>query len=106
MLYMVKENFYTDESVISRVGEGINFAVGIAAFDSLKEPTLEPSYGEIVFVNSYWGHSENGEVYWTEKEIPSHTCSREELGLDQSENGSSFFPIKKENVIDVQTHQK
>ena len=41
-----------------------------------------------------------------EKEIPSHTCSREELGLDQSENGSSFFPIKKENVIDVQTHQK
>lgn len=34
ILYTIKENFFTDESMISRDGVGINFAVGLGAYGS------------------------------------------------------------------------
>ena len=103
VLSTVREDFFTDDYELSLADQGINFAVGFSPYDGSTEPILDPAYGDLVVVRSRWGEDENG-IYWTQEEIPTHTCSRQELGLDPSEAGSSFFPIKEKSVIEVTTH--
>ena len=42
---------------------GFNLAVAFTAFDDEPEPILDKSYGEIVFLHSYWGETEDGETF-------------------------------------------
>ena len=105
VLTTVKENFFTDDYEINLADQGINFAIGFSPYDSSTEPILEPAYGDLVVVRSRWGEDESG-IYWTQEEVPTHTCTREELGLDPSEAGSSFFPIKKKDVPMVENHYR
>ena len=102
----VKEDFFDDDYKISRVDQGINFAIGFSPYDSSTEPVLFPEYGELVAVRSNWGEDENGIITWFQEEIPTHSCSREELGLDPSEAGSAFYPITEKSLVEVATHYK
>lgn len=102
----LKEDFFDDGEELSYEAEGINLAVGFSPYDSSTEPLLEKKYGEFKFMRSSWGKDENDKVYWRNEEIPSHICTREELGLDPSENGSNFLPIKPVHISEISSHQK
>ena len=69
---------------------GLNFAVAFSAYDSETEDILDPSYGSLTFNNYAWGVEEN-EYFVSIDEMPSHTCTKEELGIEGV--NSSFFPI-------------
>ena len=44
-----------------------------------------------------WGQNEDGSYYSVKEEIPSHTCSAEELGLTEGP-GTTFFPIHENSI--------
>ena len=90
ILSAVNDRFY-DPDYIFRAEDGLNFAVGLTAWDSTKESILDPSIGRIRFIAYEWGSDELGNPYSSYDEIPSHACSREELGL-VGEN-PAFMPI-------------
>ena len=83
---------------------GLNFAIAFTAYDNEKEDILDPSYGSLTFTTYEWGLDENGDTFIKFDEIPSHVCSREELGLEG--DNSSFMPIIGTNVSTVNLHQK
>ena len=60
----------------------LNFAIGFTAFDSETEDILDPSYGKITFMKYEWGERESGDYFSEYTEIPSHTCTKEELGIE------------------------
>ena len=76
--------------------KGLNLAVGLTAYDSEREYILDKSIGELNFMAYEWGEDENGEVFARKTIIPSHVCSKEELGLEG--DNSNFFPLFKGQV--------
>ena len=68
-------------------------AVGLTAYDSETEYILDKSIGELNFMAYEWGEDENKELYVRKTILPSHICSKEELGLEG--DNSSFFPLFK-----------
>ena len=74
---------------------GLNFAFAFTDYDSETEDILHPSYGSLVFTTYEWGEDSDGNPFTKFVEIPSHTCSREELGLEGQEK-SHFYPIKED----------
>ena len=92
ILETTKEDFFDDTHELT-FEDGINFAVGLSSFDTNTEPILDPQYGELVFLKRRWKFSqEEGELEDHNEVINTHTCTREELGLDDSEN-SLFYPM-------------
>ena len=51
-----------------------------------------------------WGSRENGDYYVEQKEIPSHVCTEEELGI-QGDN-SLFMPIDESVISLVKRYRK
>ena len=84
--------------------QGLNFAIGFTAFDKETEEILEPSYGKIVFMNYEWGERESGDYFAEYTEIPSHTCTKEELGIEGT--NSLFMQIPQNQMKLVTTYQK
>ena len=72
------------------MSKGLYFALALTAYDNERESVLDPSIAEIVFYEYEWGINDNGEVYSFRKELKSHTCSTEELGLATSDGKNSF----------------
>ena len=86
------ENFFNYDHVFD-FEKGLNMAVGLTAYDSETEYILDKSIGELNFMAYEWGEDENKELYVRKTIIPSHICSKEELGLEG--DNSSFFPLFK-----------
>ena len=72
--------------------QGFAFAVAFTGYDSVQEPILTPDIGTLVFNHYSWGPTEDGFAS-ERKEISSHTCTDEELGLAGDEEDASFLPI-------------
>ena len=85
--------------------ESLGFAVGFTAYDSVEEPILDPSIGELVFNAYEWGPAADGTFFSRYISIPSHTCSEQELGLVHGHD-TSFLPLKEENLNDLKTFRK
>ena len=100
-----QKNYFTDDFEFT-YEMGMNFALAFTAYDEETEYILDPSYGNIVFIREAWGEKENGEYYWTFDEIPSHTCTKEELGFGDNSNKSRFMPIPDDQVGLVKKYQK
>lgn len=84
--------------------QGLNFAIGFTAFDSETEDILDPSYGKIAFMKYEWGERESGDYFSEYTEIPSHTCTKEELGIEGA--NTLFMPIPENQRKLVTTYQK
>lgn len=65
--------------------------MGLTAYDNDEENILDPSIAEIVFLAYEWGPDKNGVPQVTYTRIPTHSCTKEELGLEG--DNSSFMPI-------------
>ena len=83
---------------------GLYFAVAFTAYDNEREDILDPSYGSLTYTTYEWGDYENGEPYLKFEEIPSHNCSKEELGIEG--DNSSFMPIVEGSKNMVELYQK
>lgn len=95
-----KENHFSATDRFS-YENNFNMAVAFTAYDSEKENILDPTIGQVVFKAYEWGPDpETGDFYSRREEIPSHMCTREELGLERGEK-SQFLPIHSENVDEV-----
>ena len=85
---------------------GFALAVAFSAYDSNPNPTLDPTYGEIVFNYFYWGPTENGGYDVGNAVIETHPCTDEELGLEGDKNGRMFMPPYAESAAEVVFHRK
>ena len=83
---------------------GLNFAAAFTAFDNELEYSLDPSYGTLNFVVNEWGAYQDGSFFSKVEEIPSHICSKDELGIEGE--SSSFMPVDKQNLAHLKTYQK
>ena len=56
---------------------------------------LDPTIGRIVFYQTQWSFDENFESNYSRKELTSHACSEQELGLETTTAGKPMFmPIE------------
>ena len=79
-------------------------AVAITAYDSEREYILDKSIGELNFMAYEWGEDENKEVYVRKNIIPSHICTKEELGLEG--DNSNFFPLFTGQLNQLKNYHK
>ena len=96
----VVEHSFDSDFVFSHKEHRFNIAAAFTAYDSETEPILDPRVGTLEFKAYEWGIVEGttDEYFVSRKTIPSHICTREELGLDGS-NGSTFLPINDESTL-------
>ena len=80
--------------------QGFNIAVAFTAFDDEKEYILKPEIGKIVYRQYTWGFEAEDHYKLTQDYLPTHVCTKEELGIDQ-QTENSFYPLKDEG--DYQT---
>ena len=73
---------------------GLKIAVAFIGLDKNPEPILDKSFGRIVFTRWTWGVSADGTYFEMYDEIPSHYCTKNELGLEDSTETEEnmFFP--------------
>ena len=88
------EKFFTEYDEFG-YDQGMNFAVAFTAYNNVREPILDPEYGYIYARANQWGLDEDGKFRSIRTPIPMHTCTREELGLD--EGNKTFFDIKPDH---------
>jgi len=98
---------FFDQDYVLDFDAGLNFAIAFTAYDGTDDsPLNDPSIVEVVFNAYQWGGeaTDGGEYFAGRSNIPTHTCTREELGLDG--NNSKFFPIVEESHPELDFHSK
>ena len=91
----IQDNFFSLDYSFG-FEQGFNVAVAFTAFDTNEENILTPDIGKIVFRQYAWGENAEQNKFVDLDYLPTHACTKEELGIDyQSEN--SFFPLTDES---------
>ena len=94
VLSTINDQYFTYEDVFS-YKNGFNFAVAFTEYNNDEELLLDPSYGEIVFSHLRWGMDAEDKYFYERAKInKTHTCTPEELGLDDHSNETRFLPIR------------
>ena len=69
--------------------------MAFTGFDNDQEWSLDKSVGRLVFKAYEWGVNEDtGRFYSGKRELPSHICTPEELGLTQGPT-TAFMPLNE-----------
>ena len=97
------EKFFTEFDEFG-YDQGMNFAVAFTAYNNVREPILDPEYGYIYARANQWGLDEDGKFKSQKIPIPMHTCTREELGLDEGEQ--TFFNVKPDHRDWIDLYQQ
>ena len=87
-----KLDYFYDESFVFDHSNGLAIAVAFSGWNNKREYEIDKSIGEVVFKAYEWGNDNDGNFFVTQKIIPSHVCTKEELGLEG--DSSSFFPLR------------
>ena len=88
----MKDSYYHMNDIFPDHIEDLKFnnfsiAFGITAYDGSTESIEDPRYGRIFARISRWGFEGLSRF----KEINTHICTEEELGLSDSQSNSDFF---------------
>ena len=105
ILSTINDQFYSANDIFNFTEHGFNLAVAFTAYDSNPEPILDPTYGEIQFNKFRWGPSDDGFGSGRIR-IPSHSCSREELGLSFDRSKAMFMPVYAPSADEVKFYEK
>ena len=81
---------------------GFNVAVAFTAWDSEREPILDPTIGELYFYRIEWGFNPDGTIFVNENKLDSHQCTREELGIDPGD--AKFMPVHEKSFQNVELY--
>ena len=90
-----KLDYYYDENFVFDHSNGLAVAAAFTGWNNISEYELDKSIGEIIFINYEWGYDEDGNFFLNRDRIPSHVCTKEELGLEG--DSPSFFPINSDS---------
>lgn len=90
ILSTTKDLFYSDSDEFT-FKDGLNIAVGFTEFDNNREWSLDPRMGELVLTSYEWG-IEGGKPWTERKNVATHNCTREELGLEGEGPEAKFYP--------------
>ena len=86
-----KLDYYYDDSFVFDQSMGLYVAVAFSGYNNKREYELDKSIGEIVYISYEWGYDEDGNTFLKRERIPSHVCTKEELGLEG--DSSNFYPL-------------
>ena len=102
----INEYYFSPDHVFN-YENGFNFALGFTEYGK-PDTILDPEIGELRFSHFSWGPQADGTNGSNEREqIPHHSCSAEELGLDETDrSGSKFLPVHPSSIGDVKSYQK
>ena len=99
ILSTVNEDFYSSDDTWSSKN-GFNIAAAFSAYDSETEWILDPTYGSLVFNHFSWGIDENGDPFTKRQRLDEHSCTSEELGLDETDRSDAqFLPIRDLSLV-------
>ena len=98
-----KKHHFPDDHRFS-YKNGFNIAVAFTGFDDVQEWDLDPNIGDLQFRASEWGNNPDGSVYWDQKVLKSHKCTREELGLAPDRKGARFMPAVQRHHYYIDYH--
>ena len=87
---------YFDEFYEFDSKDGFNIAAMFTAYDDNPDPILDPTYGEFLIRYTRWGENPDGTFYDEFDSLPSHTCTSEDLGLNEDGNleNSKFYKVR------------
>ena len=105
VLSTINDMFFTPDDEFT-YENGFNISVGFTAYDSNPEPILDPTIGEVVFNHYRWGPEPDGSFITERKRIPDHSCSREELGIEEDRSNAMFMPVYKSSTDEVDFYWK
>ncbi len=105
ILTTINDMYFTPDYVFSFEKNGFNFAAAFTAYDSNPEPILDPTYGSLRFYHYRWGQQNDG-LPNGRLRIPSHTCTREELGLDEDRTNAMFMPAYESSYNEINLYSK
>ena len=75
--------FAYDQDYIFSFDNGFNVAAALTTFDQTPlESIIDDSIGELVFNQIMWNYEDKSKQY-DRKMIPSHTCTDEEMGIEE-----------------------
>ena len=77
-----KLDYFYDDSFVFDHSMSFNVAVAYTGWNNVREYEIDKSIGEVVFLEFAWGNYEDGTFWSHRNEIPSHVCTKEELGLE------------------------
>ena len=93
-IVQVTEENHFDADYEFTAKQGFQVAFAFTHFFAPFLSGLDPSIGEIKFSRVSLGQGDNGLPFVTQTELESHPCTREELGLEESQN-KKFMPIRE-----------
>ena len=105
ILSTINDQYFTPNDTFTFEDNGFNLAVAFTAYDSNPEPIIDPRYGTLEFNKYGWGPSADG-FGNGRTPIKSHTCTREELGLEEDRSASMFMPVYPPSAGEVEFYHK
>ena len=102
---VANREFFFEDDYLFDYKQGLNIAAAFVDYSAgHHESILDPTYGELVYKSYEWGTDLDNpdSTYSGRTSIPSHPCSRDELGLEGADQSKShFFPIHKDSYRDI-----
>ena len=91
-----------DDTFIVNQSTGFNVAVGLTEYDNDPSVIEDADYATLVVKNHKWGENEGGMVRYGAKDVSTHRCSPEEIGLNGVDNpNNKFFPSFEQQRKDI-----
>ena len=105
ILSVTSDLHFTDNDIFG-FEDGLNIAVAFTAFDSEQEWILDPSYGDLIINEYKWGTDETGKPFTARNKLSTHSCSREEMGLEGDPKNAKFYPLHESSRTYVNLFSK
>ena len=83
--------------------------MAFTGYDNEEEWILPREIGTLMFQSYEWGPDENGQFGFKFKNLTTHICTEEELGLNDNKkdpNHGQFFKIHDQSLINVKLYRK
>ena len=100
----IARDHFQDNEEFSSADNGFFLAAALTNYDSNTEVLEKPEYGELLIEHYGWGNADIGYSYGSHP-LPNRFCSREEIGLERTEN-TKIYPIYERSIPEVETYSK
>ena len=100
----MQQTYFEDHERFNTADDDFFIAAALTHYDSNTEIVESPEYGEILIEHYGWGNEDVGYSYGSHP-LPNHYCSKEELGLERTEN-TRVFPIFDRSLGELKTYAK
>ena len=98
-LYYSMDDVFPDD-IEELQSDKFDIAFALTAYDGNPEPIEDPKYGRTYARYDSWGYG------WRNKNLDTHQCSDEELGLTKDTENSRFFPVHPNYQNDFEFRKK